>query len=135
VQKPCECGRPMNIRLRTVIYRNKVEIENVPVYSCDDCSRSEVFPAVKPHLSGLIGQLGDKPGKQQLQFDKMSEMAGIMRKVNEIGHNHKPVQQLIEERINELLDLLLLSQSLLDDGWSADIRSRLRELTVSFQRH
>ena len=25
----------MNLRLRTVIYQNKVDIENVPIYSCE----------------------------------------------------------------------------------------------------
>ncbi|MDF2815306.1 MAG: hypothetical protein K0Q81_1506, partial [Paenibacillus sp.] len=32
----------MGIRLRTVIFQNKVEIENVPIYSCDACQRTEV---------------------------------------------------------------------------------------------
>lgn len=48
----------MNLRLRTVIYQSKVDIENVPIYSCEGCGRSEVVPHVKPELTGLIGKLG-----------------------------------------------------------------------------
>ena len=68
MQKYCKCGRTMNLRLRTVIYQNKVDIENVPIYSCEDCGRSEVVPHVKPELTCLIGKLGSKPEKQQFFF-------------------------------------------------------------------
>src|SRR5690242_16119968 len=58
LEKSCKCGRKMNIRLRTVIYQNKVEIDNVPIFSCETCSHSEVYPGVKPELTGLIAELG-----------------------------------------------------------------------------
>lgn len=128
MQKQCKCGEPMGIRLRTVIYQNKVEIENVPIFSCEACSRSEVYPEVKPELTGLIGTLGSKPEKQQLQFEEVSEVAHLMVKVTEKNRAADPVEAIIQERINELLDLLLLAQSLNDELWVNHIRKRLSQI-------
>lgn len=128
LQKVCKCGKSMNIRLRTVIYQNKVEIENVPIHSCDSCSRSEVFADVKPELTGLIGALGGKPNKQQVNFVEISEIAHLMVKVTEKKHASDPVEAIIEERVNELLDLLLLAQSLNDEPWIEDLRKRLSQI-------
>jgi hypothetical protein len=119
----------MNIRLRTVIYQNKVDIENVPVFTCESCQRSEVMPSVKPELTGLIGKLGSKPDKQQLQFDELSEIAYLMRKATEKHFATHSVEDLVEERINELLDILLLAQSLGDAPWVEEIRHRLAQIT------
>ena len=129
MQKQCKCGSSMSIRLRTVIYQNKVEIENVPVFSCDECQRSEVFAKVKPDLTGIIGKLGNMPEKKQLYFNDISEIANLMLKVTEKHYASDPVEKIVEERINELLDLLLLAQSLGDEPWTADIRNRLTQIT------
>lgn len=128
MQKQCKCGSEMSIRLRTVIYQNKVEIDNVPVFSCDSCNRSEVFTEVKPELTALIGTLGSKPVKQQLQFNEVSEIALLMLKVTEKKRASDPVEYIIQERINELLDLLLLAQSLQDELWMEDVRKRLSQI-------
>nr|WP_275983475.1 hypothetical protein [Paenibacillus hamazuiensis] len=119
----------MTIRLRTVIYQNKVEIENVPIFSCDSCHKSEVFAEVKPNLTGLIAKLGGKPEKQQLHFDEHCEIAHLMMKVTEKRHLSDPVETIIQERINELLDLLLLAQSVQDEAWIEDVRGRLSQIS------
>lgn len=129
MQKQCKCGQTMSIRLRTVIYQNKVEIENVPVYTCEACSRSEVFPDVKPDLAGLIGNLGSKPDRQQLHFDDMSELAHLMMKVTDKERRHEPVEKILEERVNELLDMLLLARSLGNEPWMEDVRQRLAQIS------
>jgi hypothetical protein len=129
MQKSCKCGRMMSIRLRTVIYQNQVDIENVPIFSCDTCGRSEVYPNVKPQLTGLIAKLGSKPEKQQFFFHEMSEIAYLLLKVTEKQRMNDPVEKIVEERINELLDILLLAQSLGDLPWMEDIRTRLSQLT------
>ncbi|MED4601839.1 hypothetical protein P9314_14160 [Paenibacillus validus] len=126
--KLCKCGKSMNIRLRTVIYQNKVEIDNVPIHSCDSCNRSEVFAEVKPELTGLIGTLGGKPEKQQVNFNEISEIAYLMMKVTEKKRASDAIEVIIEERINELLDLLLLAQSLQDGPWIEDLRKRLSQI-------
>jgi hypothetical protein len=129
LQRQCKCGREMNIRLRSVIYQNKVEIEHVPVFTCEFCNRSEVFPGVKPDLTKLIGELGGKPEKQRIRFDEISELAHLMYVVTDKEHQHEPVGAILEERINELLDMLLLARSLADQTWMDDIVERLSQIT------
>jgi hypothetical protein len=129
VQKSCSCGATMNIRLRTVIFQNKMEIENVPIYSCDDCQRSEVFPPVKSELTGYIRSLGTNPEAGSVLFNDISELAHLLHKVTNKDNKHLPVVTIIEDRINELLDLLLLAQSLGDADWMEDVHVRLKQIT------
>jgi hypothetical protein len=119
----------MSIRLRTVIFQNKVEIENVPVYSCEECKRTIVFPAVKNELTKFIGSLGNRPEQQLFYFDEMNEIAHVMHKVADKSRWNESVERIVEERINELLDLLLLAQSLEDQQWIEDVRNRLVQIT------
>jgi hypothetical protein len=127
--KLCSCGHKMSIQLRTVIYRNKIEIEHVPIYTCESCSKSEVIQAVKAELSELIRHLGHSPDKQQIYFSDQSELAYLMVLVSNKEYKQFPVDQILNERINELLDLLLLAHSLQDEPWVDDIRKRLAQLT------
>jgi FKBP-type peptidyl-prolyl cis-trans isomerase (trigger factor) len=119
----------MSVKLRTVIYQNKVEIENVPVFTCDACNRSEVFSEIKSELTGMIRELGRPSEKQHLHFNEFSEIAYLMFKVTDKKHAAESVEKIVEERINELLDLLLLAQSLGDQPWTEDVRKRLEQIS------
>jgi hypothetical protein len=129
LHKFCKCGSTMSIKLRTVIYQNKVEIDNVPIFSCEACRRSEVFAEVKSELTGMIKKLGKTLEKQHLQFNDISEIAHLMFKVTQKQYATEPVEKIVEERINELLDLLLLAQSLKDEPWTEDVRKRLEQIS------
>ncbi|WP_424765900.1 hypothetical protein [Paenibacillus sp. sgz302251] len=131
MQKRCHCGDIMKMKLRTVIYSAKVEIDNVPIYSCPACSRSEVSPEVKPDLTGLIAQLGAKPDKQTFLFNECNEWANLLveAKVEKKHTDQNAVDRLIGQRINQLLDLYLLAQSLNDEVWIADLNKRLEQLS------
>ncbi|WP_240762460.1 hypothetical protein [Paenibacillus thalictri] len=118
----------MMFRLRTVIYQSNVEIENVPIFSCNSCQKSEVFAEVKPELTSLIGKLGSKPDKRQLLFDEYSEIAHLMMRASDKKLLASSLESIIQERINELLDLLLIAKSLDDEAWIADVRGRLSQL-------
>ncbi len=119
------------MKLRTVIYSGKVEIDNVPIFSCSSCNRNEVSPEVKPDLTGLIGQLGSKPDKQTFMFNEWNEWADLLVEV--YGKQKTPHNQMLEEyavaRVNKLLDLLLLAQSLGDESWMAEIQKRLSQIS------
>ena len=133
MQKRCPCGDVMPMKLRTVIYSGKVEIDNVPIFSCPTCSRSEVFPEVKPDLTGLIGTLGIYPVKQTYLFNEWNEWANLLV---EAYHEHKLsdaalMKRLTDERINTLLDLYAYAQSIQDEAWIADIHKRLNQLSRS----
>lgn len=129
MHKNCKCGSTMNIRLRTVIYSSRVEIENVPIYTCDACSSSEIFYGVKNDLTGLIDKLGNQPQKQQLLFEEVNEFAHLMYKVSDKEEIETPIEEIIEDRINQLLDLMLLAQSVNDSSWMEDIQNRLLQIT------
>jgi len=128
--KRCSCGSEMKIRLSTVIYSGRVEIDDVPIYSCPACNRSEVFPEVKQDLTGLIGKLGDKPPKQSVSFSEWSEWADLLLQAGMGGKepDAREIERLVEERVNDLLDLHLLAQSLNDDAWQEELRARLSRI-------
>ncbi|CAM3356315.1 hypothetical protein PALU110988_18365 [Paenibacillus lupini] len=131
MQKRCHCGDIMKMKLRTVIYSGKVEIDNVPVFSCSVCSRSEVLPDVKPDLTGLIAKLGQEPPKQTFLFNECNEWADLLVEASEHRKHTDPyhIEQLTQERINNLLDVHLIAQSLHDEEWIADINKRLSQLS------
>lgn len=131
MQKKCHCGEMMTMKLRTVIYSGKVEIDNVPIFSCSSCSRSEVIPEVKPDLTGLIAQLGADPHKGTFLFNECNEWADLLveAKVNKQQPGAQEVEALIQQRVNTLLDLYLLAQSLNDEAWIADLNKRLQQIS------
>ncbi|MEI7027846.1 hypothetical protein WBG83_19370 [Paenibacillus sp. y28] len=119
----------MALKLRTVIFQSRVEIENVPIFTCPSCNRSSVFPPVKPDLSRLIQSFGDKPDKQQVFFNEANELSFLMCKASDKRYIDMPIEVIIQDRINELLDMLLLCQSLGDVEWIDDTRHRLAQIT------
>jgi len=127
--KNCKCGASMDIRLRTVIYSSKVEIENVPIYSCDSCYHTELMIGIKHELVKLIGSLGSKPEKQKLQFDEWNEWAHLITLVSDKERMHLSIQTIINHRIDELLDVMLLARSLGDKNWEQQLRERLSQIT------
>jgi len=132
MQKQCNCGETMNLKLRTVIFSGKVEIDNVPIYTCNGCSHSEVIPAVKADLSGLIQELGAKPKKQSYLFNECNEWANILVEYKLAQKTAQSaaqkLEQMIEQRTNDLLDLYLLAQRLQDEEWLESIRKRLQQI-------
>ncbi len=132
--KRCTCGHAMKLILRTVIHARKVSITNVPVYSCEQCPRNEVFPGVKEDLGRLVGRLGADPKPQHIPFDEVHEWAGVLR---EALARKKPLQAvtvapIAEERTNELLDLMLIASSVGDEAWMAELKSRLSQLSAQY---
>ncbi|MCI3921495.1 hypothetical protein MO973_14775 [Paenibacillus sp. TRM 82003] len=128
MEKHCVCGKKMSIRLRTVIFSNKVKIENVPIYSCGACERSEVLQDVKQELSSLIRRLGRHPEKQSISFNESNELAFLLHEATKKERANVPVESIVKERVNQLLDLLLLAQSLDDQPWTEEIRERLSQI-------
>lgn len=131
MEKYCDCGETMAIKVRKVVYRNKVEINRVPVYICEACSRCEVFPPVKRDLVELIDGLGMQPAKQAMNFGEKNEVARLVNIYCEKGVRAEGFKSLLNERVNELLDTLLLARSLKDDEWESDVLRRLKQLSVS----
>ena len=128
MEKRCVCGQPMEIGLRTVIFSNKVTIANVPIYSCGHCHRSEVLQDVKHELSSMLRELGRNPEKQEILFHESNELAFLLHEATKKERLNVPVESIVKERVNQLLDMLLLTQSLGDEAWADDIRARLSQI-------
>lgn len=124
----------MNLELRTVIFARKVNIHNVPVYHCPDCGRNDVFPGVKDDVGKLVGQLGAKPAPGIIPFDEVHEWAGVLSQT--MSRSGKPraldIAKATEERIDQLLDLLLIVSSLKDETWKNEIHTRLSQLSAQY---
>ncbi len=132
MKKRCRCGHAMVVDLRTVIFSKKVEIENVPVYSCPSCTRSEVCPEVKPDLTHLISGLSDVTSRKNILFQDVNEFAYLIHQIHfrRCSSHSAAIDQIIEERINDLLDLLLVAQHLGDEHWIDQLSVRLNQITL-----
>ena len=65
------------------------------------------------------------------QYNYTSDIQDFKVKVTEKERMNDSMEKIVEERINELLDILLLAQSLGDEPWAEEIRKRLSQITQS----
>jgi hypothetical protein len=131
MQKKCShCGSDMEIALRNVVYRNRVKILNVPVHVCvdDRCANCQVVEVVKDDLKALMDDLGKHPQPQAIEFEELSELSNLLVLMSNEGDSS--VRAALEQRVNELLDLFLLAQSLGDETWMLELRKRLTQIMV-----
>ncbi|MGE7273216.1 hypothetical protein ACQKK5_17350 [Brevibacillus panacihumi] len=131
MQKKCSrCGSDMEVVLRNVVYRKRVKILNVPVHVCVDdcCAHSQVVDVVKDDLKDLMTELGQNPERQAIEFEEMSELSNLLVLIANEGDS--TVREALEGRVNELLDLFLLAQSLGDEKWMLELRHRLTKIMV-----
>jgi hypothetical protein len=118
----------MNLMLRTIIYSQKVTVHYVPVYTCANCTRKEVHPAVKQHLKEIVYRLGRNPEKQSIYFQDENEFAKFLYRASSDDFEQYSVDDMIHLRVNELLDMLILAESINDLGWVDEIHDRLDQL-------
>jgi len=119
----------MGIELRNVVYRNSVRILNVPVHVCSDerCDHSQVVDEVKDDLKRLMNDLGRNPARQNIDFEQFCEFSNLLVMVAD-RCEEKAVTYTVEQKVNDLLDMFLLAQSVGDEKWMGEIRSRLTKL-------
>jgi hypothetical protein len=124
----------MALALRTVIFAQKVNITNVPVYSCSLCGRNDVFHGVKEDVGRLIGQLGAKPNASSIPFNQVHELADVLSDLLRRMDTLQPeaIAKATEERTNRLLDLYLLASSLQDEEWKKELQCRLAQLSAQY---
>lgn len=129
LKKCSQCGSEMNIMLRQLVYRHRVNIYNVPILVCSDdtCTHSQVFEGIKGKLQKLVHDLGHNPNRQEIHFEEMSEFTNLLIMVADEQDNCD-VSKLVDERVNDLLDMFLLAQSLGDEKWEGELRKRLLEI-------
>ncbi|QQE75551.1 hypothetical protein KDJ56_06185 [Brevibacillus composti] len=132
MHKKCSrCGKDTEIVLRNVVYRKRVKITNVPVQVCQDdgCSHLQVIDVVKEDLKDLMENLGHNPQRQSIEFEQVSELSHMLLLIAR-QEEDATVREALEERVNELLDLFLLAQSLGDQDWMKELRQRLTKIMI-----
>ncbi|WP_211745354.1 hypothetical protein [Paenibacillus sp. Marseille-Q4541] len=138
----CNCKQTMNLELRTVIFAKKIEIKNVPVFSCMSCSTYEVLKPVKAHLTEYLQTIEQPTNYQVVMFSEMNEVANLICDLC----NRKPeldsdelanvMDAYKQERINLLLDVYQCALQMEDKPWMKDIQRRLEQLSqFRFEEH
>ncbi len=121
------CDKSMHLTLRTLVF-NRNEITNVPIYTCHVCEKSIVSDRVKPELTKVVQSLtGSAQQYQKVAFQEFSEFTNLLVMVAEETEDEM-IEGLVEDRINQLLDLLLLAQSLNDQQWVDELSGRIRQV-------
>ncbi|TCZ79460.1 hypothetical protein E0485_06265 [Paenibacillus albiflavus] len=130
MEKLCSCGNTVMVQLSTVIYHNLVTIEGVPIYACNECGSNEIHSAVKLDLKKLIEKHEQTEEKIIVHMEEFSEVSYFYKQMLESADPDRSIPELIEERINELLDTYILAKSLSDQIWTDDIYKRLLQLNT-----
>lgn len=132
---PCSCSQTMNLSFRTVIYGNRIEIRQVPVWECEACGSYEVEALVKDSLLVLLKALNNDAGIS-VSFTEYDELSAILfevyqeNKYKELDPNwfNTELNRRCKERINVLLDVYSYAKTSGDKLWMDDLMKRLSQL-------
>lgn len=131
----CNCEQSLKLELRTVKYTRSVTIRHVPVLVCDQCLTYELIPSMRADLKKYVELFGPRPEITSFSLTDYHELAGVVYDVlaDESCPDdrlHAKLEDEIQHRINLLLDMYRLAESMHDDVWITDIRQRLSQLSV-----
>ena len=120
----CKCGSEMDITLRTLYFNKKIEIKNVPVYSCPVCNTNELIQQIKPKIKTIIKDAAKKSKKQTLYLDKYSELVQLITMVyNEQDHPYEG--KSIQHEVIEMLESFLIEDI---ESWDEKIHKKIEKL-------
>lgn len=135
MRKHCHCGQMMNLGFRTVIFEGIYEIDNVPIYECEECSHYQVLPEVKADLTDLLAELKEEGIREWVDFAEQNELAELILALSdrwadtEEATFESVLERQCEERINLLLDLYGVAKNIGDPDWMDSISKRLQPLS------
>lgn len=112
------------------MYEKKVEIRHVPVYCCDACGHHEVLANIKPLLKQYMSDQGAKPKAKKVYFNEISEYTDVLVQISHLNRPPEELDNMVQERINELLDLMNVAKRKKDDEWMKEIEARLGQLVT-----
>lgn len=120
------CGEEMDLTLRTLHFHEHM-ITHVPIYTCSKCDRSEVHARVKEVLKEIIQSLYRTPGRKKIAFEEYSEYALLLMRIIR-DRESGSIEEAAQDRIDDLLDLMLLAKSLKDEEWMKELSDRLKQV-------
>jgi hypothetical protein len=125
----CNCGSKMNIYFSTLSFRQKWKIENVPIWYCNCCGKSEMIPYFKEEFLSYILQLEHTYSTRNYSYNDWSEHTNLMMKFIDKEFSIESLQVLIAKRIDELLDEWLIATESKDDIRLKEIHRRLLQMS------
>ncbi len=136
MSKSCSCGGNMTIHMHTLIYSAKVKITNVPVYTCQECSRYEPIPLIKRDLANLINGFGEPAARYKYSFSEVNEWARVLKETfagfaaGNLTDLENAIVSAIQSRIDVLLDIYKFAADCSDHKWMEETALRLSQLTL-----
>ena len=133
--KRCRCGQDMDITLRTIVHARSIEVLHVPVYTCSSCGHSELMPEIKKDVIEIMKDVynAEASDRTTIYFEERHELASVLKECLESGGYDSDLVQVIEqvlnERVNHLLDIYLLAKTCGDAAWTEDIERRLKQIS------
>lgn len=128
MNKNCICGSVMEITLRTLYFNKKVEIKNVPVYSCPTCHRHEIIEQVKYKIKDLISTHIGMGKKVTVHFEELSELAQLIMMIREKQEYPHREEWKIQEELAELLESMLVHGTYTEMDWSEKIHKKIEKM-------
>ncbi len=123
--KTCTCGKDMEVTLRT-LYFKKLEIRNVPVYSCPTCQHNELFHQVKKKIQEIVYDNRNTIKKQTIYFEQVSELANLlMMTFHKQDYPFKEAESLQME-LEEILEEALYNDK--DDMLDKQLHKKIEKL-------
>jgi len=124
MKKKCSCGSEMDITLRTLYFNRKIEIKNVPIYSCTTCGNNELIPPIKEKIKEVIDDHKNIQRKETVYFEQKSELAQLL-----ILAYHKQdfpyKDEKLQEEIEELLEHLYFNELNKDHGFEQKLHKKI----------
>lgn len=108
MRKCRKCNSEMDITIRTIYFEKKIEIKNVPVYSCDNCHHTEVMEQVKEKVKSIILN-GNNTYKEIISLEKYSYFTRLLLKAyNERSDSYMDTES--REELDNILEQILLEE-------------------------
>ena len=117
----------MEVTIRTLKFEKNLEIKNAPVYTCNECERLELLEQVKKIVTTKIIEHGQSKKKEVIHLDKESELSQLLM----IGY-YDQLEGInsteIQQKIQHLMDELLLHESNDDSDWRDRIHKTIEKV-------
>jgi hypothetical protein len=138
MKKLCNCGGLMILHMHSLIVNAKARITHVPVYTCRECASYEPLSFIKADLGKLVRELTGQSPVGDFSFTTRNELASVLKEslseriIGGFQELEMMIQEVIQARVDMLLDIYRIAGALADPHWMEDTSRRLAQLT--FQR-
>jgi len=126
MKKCSNCSSEMDLTLRTLYLKKKIEIKNVPVYSCNYCEENIIVEQIEGKVKKVIEEKKEETRKQIIEFERYSEFAQLLIMLyNKQKHSD---EKRIEKEIERLLEKYAIDHSLEQDIFEQVVHKKITKM-------